>query len=689
MRQNQRYVDANASRPVQYSRSGRPVVQPYALSYDINASQLDSQLAQSQRQFLEAQYPHLYPPPQQVEFSQQGYGLPQPQPMPQNQQYEQAYAQPQQFPSIRQGPAMAPQGYAPQGFVQQGYVPVRRAREVDPGRRIAPRTEGVPPAHMAWAADNGIGQVINSEYRALRGQQQFLQQQQQQQRQLFAPQSAQPRVFHQAFEQQSDRVYSALSPEQRAQREQQLLQQHVQARSDVQQQQPQYQQQFPPPGQQQFSPPSQRVRSDVQDDGFSGGWWGGETYGPQFGPDGTQLETQREYAPEDEFTQQGYAPEPVPQGYAPAHSPQGFAPAQGYAPAPAPHPAQLEQHRQQSFVRRPAGHVQQGYVEEILGDDGFPDQDQPQGRVRKVRLCPPYPENVSASLYAHTVQDEWEAYQFTKNHVQKTLVSSVWGDGSIWGGHTEALVNFERAPSQGAQGKHAVYTIVQKLESKCDSALRMLQRSSKSLQPSIGLVALPSGIYDQCHPLHHYMAGVFQVKNASPGANKLGYVFALMCSLPSEWEGLKTGTQWVTMAKFSSPLGEDDPFLWYDGTEGSIYNPSAHVARPVQTHVPVISQRTVVDTTPPKQKGGQQGAQKGPSPAKAEKERLSPEKIARTAAQKARVPSDAIKKNRCINCGEAGHRGYQCEQECLQCEDNHLGATCPKNLEKGKKLSDF
>ena len=92
MRPNQRYVEANESLPVQYSRSGRPLVQPYALSYDVNASQLDSQLAQSQRQFLEAQDPHLYPPPQQVEFSQQGYGLPQPQPMPQNQQYEQAYA---------------------------------------------------------------------------------------------------------------------------------------------------------------------------------------------------------------------------------------------------------------------------------------------------------------------------------------------------------------------------------------------------------------------------------------------------------------------------------------------------------------------------------------------------------------------------------------------------------------------
>ena len=56
----------------------------------------------------------------------------------------------------------------------------------------------------------------------------------------------------------------------------------------------------------------------------------------------------------------------------------------------------------------------------------------------------------------------------------------------------------------------------------------MLQAGVAKLQPDQGIVALPAGLYDPCHAVHHYLASLFVVRNASPGANTLGRVFAFM-----------------------------------------------------------------------------------------------------------------------------------------------------------------
>ena len=70
--------------------------------------------------------------------------------------------------------------------------------------------------------------------------------------------------------------------------------------------------------------------------------------------------------------------------------------------------------------------------------------------------------------------------------------------------------------------------------------------------------------------LLHYLAACLKARDQSPGANKLGYMFALFGAKASEWEALKSAQCWLAAAKHRSPLGEGDPFLQYDGVEPSV-----------------------------------------------------------------------------------------------------------------------
>ena len=327
---------------------------------------------------------------------------------------------------------------------------------------------------------------------------------------------------------------------------------------------------------------------------------------------------------------------------------------------------------------------------EDIGNDGFADpaHGTTHGKmVRRSRLSPPYPEHVSMRLHSHTVEDEFEAYHFLKSHTQKSLVASVWADGTVWGVHTVALWMFLHSPSKQAQGRALVGQIAQEVEDRCDSILRMLQAGVAKLQPDQGIVGLPAGLYDPCHAVHHYLASLFVVRNASPGANTLGRVFAFMEALPSEWDGLKTGTSsWLDLAKFASPLGADDPYLKYDGRPESLGQVS--LGRQLLEQTSAANKQAITteqyrnSKTPPTDKGPKKKNDAGPgSPPK---EKLTPETLARTAAQRAKVPANAMSEHLCMNCGDEGHNGWQCILDCIRCNDVHSGVNCPKNQHRRK-----
>ena len=109
---------------------------------------------------------------------------------------------------------------------------------------------------------------------------------------------------------------------------------------------------------------------------------------------------------------------------------------------------------------------------------------------------------------------------------------------------------------------------MQKLETDAESNLRALQSELPNTWPhDLAFQPLPVGLFNQSGRCLHYLAAWHHVREATPGTCTVGQAFAWINAKPSEWESLKA--HWLVAARTASPLGKDDPYLYYDGTEGS------------------------------------------------------------------------------------------------------------------------
>ena len=566
------------------TRSGRVSNQPPRFTQYVSPSQLDSQLMGSQlvgqRGILVHHGDQHYP-------SQDGEPTTWQQQHQQAQPFQQAL-QPQQFQQLQ------PQQQPPQQYTHPGHQfqqqPVRyRTDQGD--RRVAPRTDALPTAHVQWAVPGGLDQaVLAREYRPLGQQQfqprfqpqQFPPQQQQQQQQQRPPQAGQdyyphlPGGGYGMGEPIGPHFPGGHVPQQQQEQGQQQQHQQQQHYQQVQQQQGQQQQQ-----QQQFSPPVLRRRLEDDADYRGLGYDGHYGFNDQdmyVGP--TQIESprgphaepayyppmyagqqQQLYNPPQQYQQTGQH-QPVPVTGQQYNQPQQSQ-QQQHQPAgqqQQPYHQQQQQSQQQQQMHQRPGRYQ--YQPENLGDDGYPDPDdkgpRPKGKVRKAVAVPQF---ACAKLAAHVTDNEFEAYNMPKNYLIRAIVEVVWDDGTLWGLGRQSLWQFIKSPSLEARGRKTIFTAMQAVETDAESNLRAIQSELPNTWPhDLAFQPLPVGLFNQSGRCLHYLAAWHHVREATPGTCTVGQAFAWINAKPSEWESLKA--HWLVAARTASPLGKDDPYLY-------------------------------------------------------------------------------------------------------------------------------
>ena len=657
-RQNQAYSYAQQQQPHQYvTRSGRTVNPPPQLTQNVPLSQLDSQAMGSQQHLFrpdQAQNPpqqHVFrPDPSQnaPQFLAQQQPLHQSQYQPQQLQYPVQRQQPLPQQHQQRQPQQGGQQQQQQGGQQQPQQGGQQFRSTanprmdTSDRRVAPRLGGFPPGHAQWAGETGFDQNVLTASYRAPYGQPALQY---------------PEYVTEGFH-QPPQPFAANQPQPQFQVQQfQPQQQYPEPQWEHQQLPPQlvleqHQQQFSPPA------PRRRLEDDPQ---YTGEHVADTQLESQLQQMQGQLESQRQQI-QDLLNQQR------------------------------PVPFQQQQLDSQPY-RRDFGY----------GDDGF--QEEAGGKVTR-RKVPPFPESMGSALASHTTDEEYDAYNMVKNYLFRSAVSPIWCDGSEWGVSREVIIQFVLFPATNTHGRATISRIVQKLEEVCESALRVLQAACKVLDPEQGFRALPPGLFNQCGPLLHYMASCVKIRDSSPGAHKLGYLFALHEARPTEWESMKAG--WLVAAQYKSPLGREDKFLQYDGTEASVEEPPTGGrgggggggggggrgggggggsgrgggGRGGGGGGGVQSSGGGSPSGGPPRKTApahDSPAQKHPKDQnKHPKESLSPAKLARIAGHAGNVPPNAKDNHKCLNCG-GDHYGDKCELECIRCEDNHLPRACPKS----------
>ena len=698
----QGYSNANAGPPVMSSR-GRVITPTYQLTQDVPRSQLDPDMMGSQRGYIEQRYyGQGYAAPAQAHqglpsqhphqrMTQQPYVF---QDQPRN---DTVFAALPIWPQDNPQPGIVfrqPQQQRQQDQQPQRHQPQHQHQPVQ-SRRVAPRLEGAPPQHFSWANEPSNGMppdVLAQSYRPPHGGQGY--------ENLpgggfgFGEPSGPQFPGNQV---QGGGDSYGQPHQERGFQPQQVYSQQSQV-------QPMY---SPPP-----------VRRRLEDDTIHG-----------YGPGGTQLEypvTRGDLGPDGHqyyLAGGGMVPAQLFQHH--HQQAQQAGPYYGGGQEPEQRPFRLpaqdqlswgpghqDQHQsyQQQQQRLPPGPQHHHHqLQHSGGDRQTEDEDYDENGSRrsrhshqKVRQAPPISELTSTRLASHTTFDEFDAYNMTKNYIPRGIVNCIWGDGSIWAIHLLALERLICTPTSACGGRTTLIAIIQTLERKCETAFRALQDFIALPRPvGRAYCEIPYSAFWMVGDLLNYLAACLKVRDQSPGANKLGYLFALFGARASEWEALKSAQCWLAAAKHRSPLGEMDQFLQYDGTEAS--SPG------------LLSDRRPTDGYHGggghgvNGNGGQGGggghgggggrsggggptpkeAPKKPqtkqSPQKGSYETLSPEKTARVAAQKALIPEGAKDKGLCLNCGSADHYGDACPHECLRCEDPHVGGSCPKKGQSQKR----
>ena len=651
-----------APQPQHQRAPGRRVINPPPmLTQNVNFSQIDPSLMGSQQQHIMQQhYAGMQGHPQsQPQFQQR----PQPQQPPQQQfrPVQQLRPPPQQRPPqqyLQYAPQPAQHQYEglPYG-PQQGHPQVRR--RIDTGdRRVAPRLEA-PQMHLQWAADQRLDpNVLAQMYRGPPSGQMSMQHHDgQQDLARYAIESPPDREFYAAHPQFNENLANPADQYQSQQPGQYL----VGPQQFVPQQQfedPSLQEQPYGDAHQQWEyspPPVMRYRPED-----------GEHYqGLGYGPGGTQLEE----LPDADCAPSYYGGQGMPTIAPPINLQQFQSMLDGMG---------MQQQQAQQNQRPPTQQVfPQQHQRSSRQDDTEDFEDTGHVRVRKDRVAPPIDQNVSSRLAAHTTPGEYEAFNMSKNYIARGIVCNVWGDGSVWGIHTVTIENMVAHPLSHCGGRATVIKIMQRLEVECETAFRQLQNSAKYTRPSERHFQLPYSIFDQCSAILHYIAAVCQTRDQLEGANKLGYVYALYCAKPTEWEAMKLG--WLAAARQRSPFGKLDPFLNFDGSESSMEAGGQNVVSQRPLQLQQQQSEGGAPRGPPRGPGGKKPQGKQASP---DRDHFTAEKLARTAAQRAAIPKGAKDKSLCLNCGSADHFGDSCTAECLRCEENHPGSACPKNRPK-------